>query len=143
MFRWLLGIFVFSRGLVGKMEFGSGRNVQELHEVAPIVLLLVLLSVLPFEDDVRGGTKFWTTPIFMLSLASESSTRGFLLSEISKSVASKTSTPKSSTLDLPKSSTLPLPPLLSRFEMPKSSTLPLLPRLTSDSSTSPIRFLLL
>lgn len=142
MFRWLLGIFVFSRGLVGKMEFGSGRNVQELHEVAPIVLLLVLLIVLPFEDDVRGGTKFWTTPIFMLSLASESSTRGFLLSEISKSVASKTSTPKSSTLDLPKSSTLPLLDL-PRFEMPKSSTLPLLPRLTSDSSAFPIRFLLL
>ena len=142
MFRWFLGIFVFSRGLVGKMEFGSGRNVQELHEVAPIVLLLVLLIVLPFEDDVRGGTKFWTTPIFMLSLASESSTRGFLLSEISKSVASKTSTPKSSTLDLPKSSTLPLLDL-PRFEMPKSSTLPLLPCLTSDSSTSPIRFLLL
>ena len=142
MFRWLLGIFVFTRGLVGKMEFGSGRNVQELHEVAPIVLLLVLLSVLPFEDDVRGGTKFWTTPIFMLSLASESSTRGFLLSEISKSVASKTSTPKSSTLDLPKSSTLPLLDL-PRFEMPKSSTLPLLPCLTSDSSAFPIRFLLL
>ena len=138
MFRWLLGIFVFTRGLVGKMEFGSGRNVQELHEVAPIVLLLVLT----FEDDVRGGTKFWTTPIFMLSLASESSTRGFLLSEISKSVASKTSTPKSSTLDLPKSSTLPLLDL-PRFEMPKSSTLPLLPRLTSDSSAFPIRFLLL
>ena len=142
MFRWFLGIFVFTRGLVGKMEFGSGRNVQELHEVAPIVLLLVLLIVLPFEDDVRGGTKFWTTPILMLSLASESSTRGFLLSEISKSVASKTSTPKSSTLDLPKSSTLPLLDL-PRFEMPKSSTLPLLPRLTSDSSAFPIRFLLL
>ena len=123
-FRMLRGLSVFTRFLVGKLKFGLWLNVQELHEVLPLLFVL-------FLDDVRGVPKFWKTPSFMLSLPSKSSTLDLPLSKASKSVTSNTSTPKSSTLDV-----------LLRSEMSKSSTLEPLLCLSSRSSTLTTCFLL-